>query len=235
MTMNNTVKKKVCSKCGEEKPLTEFYKSGNTKNDIASNCKKCRKEYFKIYYSRPEVKERARKYRRLPMVRAKAIMAYHNFYKKDPIFMKKQLERQKAYEAKPESKIKRKRQRFLRLERNKENYKKNFLTIKPSRRFLNNKGYYALAFGRFFTPEHTHLMRKHLNWCFGFSDGEVHHKNGIRTDNRIENLEFIPRVSHKSHRFMDEYHRAIKTIAEQDKEINRLKEILKQKGISNEE
>jgi len=36
--------KKVCSKCKEVKPVSEFYESKRTNNGLASQCKKCQKE-----------------------------------------------------------------------------------------------------------------------------------------------------------------------------------------------
>lgn len=44
-----TVTKKVCSKCGEAKPLEEFDKDKNGKNGIKSFCKECRREAQRNY------------------------------------------------------------------------------------------------------------------------------------------------------------------------------------------
>lgn len=49
---------KVCSKCGKEKPLTEFYKSGfNSKGEqiYRSDCKECQSKYDSS--RRKEIKE----------------------------------------------------------------------------------------------------------------------------------------------------------------------------------
>lgn len=43
------VTKKVCSKCGETKPLEEFDKDKNGKNGIKSFCKECRREAQRKY------------------------------------------------------------------------------------------------------------------------------------------------------------------------------------------
>lgn len=40
---------KICSKCGEEKPLTEYYKSKKGKYGYDSGCKSCRRIYLKKY------------------------------------------------------------------------------------------------------------------------------------------------------------------------------------------
>jgi len=41
---------KTCSKCGEEKPLSSFYKNKGRKDGVSVYCAKCMREYFK----RPE-------------------------------------------------------------------------------------------------------------------------------------------------------------------------------------
>ena len=38
-----------CTKCGKEKPITEFYKKKNGKYGVQSVCKKCQSEYGKQY------------------------------------------------------------------------------------------------------------------------------------------------------------------------------------------
>jgi len=37
----------ICTKCGKEKPLNEFYKNGNAKNGYHASCKKCQYEQKK--------------------------------------------------------------------------------------------------------------------------------------------------------------------------------------------
>ena len=41
------MKTKICSKCGKEKDLSEFYKVNRYKNKLRSECKKCQKEHQK--------------------------------------------------------------------------------------------------------------------------------------------------------------------------------------------
>ena len=53
-------KTKVCSKCKEEKPITEFGKDKGRKDGRKYNCKVCRRESQKKYYEDNQEKERAR-------------------------------------------------------------------------------------------------------------------------------------------------------------------------------
>lgn len=70
---------KKCTKCGEEKELTEFYKRNDRKNGKVSRCKmcdakrsakyranpetkQCRAEYQAKYNANPEVKKRTKEY-----------------------------------------------------------------------------------------------------------------------------------------------------------------------------
>ena len=49
---------KVCTKCGREKPVSEFHKKGGGR--IRSECKACTSAYLKAYKSRSAVKARIR-------------------------------------------------------------------------------------------------------------------------------------------------------------------------------
>jgi ribosomal protein L40E len=46
------VQKKVCTKCGEAKPLAEFHKSKRRSFGLTSKCRQCAKEYDKARYDR---------------------------------------------------------------------------------------------------------------------------------------------------------------------------------------
>lgn len=39
-------KLKICSKCGESKPLSEFYKNKYNKDGLAYSCKVCRRKHY---------------------------------------------------------------------------------------------------------------------------------------------------------------------------------------------
>ena len=57
---------KTCTKCGEEKPLTEYSKRKSGTCMLQSKCKRCVKEYMHEYSRRPEVRERQYNYDRRP-------------------------------------------------------------------------------------------------------------------------------------------------------------------------
>jgi hypothetical protein len=54
--------------------------------------------------------------------------------------------------------------------------------------YVNKKGYRWLGIGRTRILEHRYVMEQHIGRKLLPSEN-VHHKNGIKTDNRIENLE----------------------------------------------
>ena len=70
---------RTCTKCGEEKELTEYHKNKNGKFGVTSQCTVC----LRKYRQRPEVKERRRKYQRKYRQRPEA-RRYLREYKQRP-------------------------------------------------------------------------------------------------------------------------------------------------------
>jgi len=54
---------KRCTKCGVEKPLSEFYRANGNKDGFNSRCKECKSQEAKEYYKNNRAKQRDREYR----------------------------------------------------------------------------------------------------------------------------------------------------------------------------
>jgi hypothetical protein len=65
-------------------------------------------------------------------------------------------------------------------------------------RYLRADGYYQIRIGGRYKMEHIYLMEQHLGRRM--NRGEVvHHKNGNKTDNRLENLQVMTISEHMKH------------------------------------
>ena len=76
--------------------------------------------------------------------------------------------------------------------------------------------FYPMADKQHHVMEHRLVMANHLNRCL-LSWEVVHHKNGIKDDNRFENLELLP--SQKQHLPSTQWQREL---AKRDKKIKEL-------------
>jgi len=62
-------------------------------------------------------------------------------------------------------------------------------------RLVSPKGYIRIRVGRTYVLEHRMVMEQHLNRKLTFNE-TIHHINGTKSDNRLENLEIINRSEH---------------------------------------
>ena len=108
--------------------------------------------------------------------------------------------------------------------KDREDFLKNFMTIKPNNVFIESNGYRVCAFGKYFVKEHRWIMMKHLGRLL--EDWEyVHHKNHNILDNRIENL----RLSPEKHGFDFHQRAAINSLKKENKKLKkRVRDLEKQ-------
>ena len=62
---------KKCTKCGEEKELSEYHKNKSSKGGLRPYCKECAREKQREHNSKPEVKKRKKEYSNRPEIKEK--------------------------------------------------------------------------------------------------------------------------------------------------------------------
>jgi len=65
-------------------------------------------------------------------------------------------------------------------------------------RYLRQDGYWEIRIDGRYKMEHVHIMEQHIGRRLNRSE-IVHHKNGDKTDNRLENLEVMTVSQHMRH------------------------------------
>ena len=55
---------KICTRCGNEKPLSEFYKQSRNADGYEKRCKQCKRDYAKGRYDRETPEQRERRHAR---------------------------------------------------------------------------------------------------------------------------------------------------------------------------
>lgn len=71
---------KHCSKCGQDKPLAQFFKDAKSKDGLQSQCKQCKSAAISAYYRSPQGRPRKAK-ATVEARRRKSLKAYY----KDPV------------------------------------------------------------------------------------------------------------------------------------------------------
>ena len=141
---------KTCTKCGEEKPVTEYHKQKRGKYGVTSKCKVCISEIDREYRSRPEFQEKNREYQRKYRQRPES-RRYVREYRQRP----QTRERNRAYRQDPDRlEQKRKRER--------ENYRLRKELGLISNKYVEVTEKYATRKGRWSDAEVKFLMTSDL-------------------------------------------------------------------------
>jgi hypothetical protein len=87
---------KVCSKCKEEKELSEFSKDKNSKDSLCYKCKSCEKEYY--YENQKKILERTNKYKKDNKEKIKEYRKKYNKNNKEKIIKYRENNKEKLNE-----------------------------------------------------------------------------------------------------------------------------------------
>ena len=97
---------KICSKCGQTKPIFEFFKKSNSKPGHRASCKQCRYDWRKLPHVKVKQNHIRRRWRKRPTVKAKE-KVYKDSYRSDPAKIVLEQKTRKKYNARPEVQAKR--------------------------------------------------------------------------------------------------------------------------------
>ena len=76
--------------------------------------------------------------------------------------------------------------------------------------YITPQGYYRLQLSKLFTKKNMFIHRIVMEAFIGKSDLCVNHKNGIKSDNKLENLEYVTHAENNKHRDINGLHKILK-------------------------
>lgn len=137
---------KACTKCGVEKPITDFHSAKNSKFGRHSHCKQCRSVDVCAYYRRDEVKQRLKVYRQRPEVKSRLRAGQRDYFSRPDVKEYQQKRRHLYYQRKE---VRERRQSYMkayverpdvkaRLRNNKKLYMREQLRENPAVRLRMN-------------------------------------------------------------------------------------------------
>ena len=179
---------KICIRCKINKPINEFYLKQN-KTDFLSHCKECHKKMVQTSYKK-KTENRIKKNNR-------QIARYHKLVTNNtPLFTSDEINEWKyivgyegVYQVSKSGEVRRWKK-----------YKNKWSLLSP---YSDKSGYLKVK-----------LIVKYKSKCFfvhrlvgaafienPYNKREINHRNGVKSDNRVENLEWSTRSENMKHAF----------------------------------
>ena len=204
--MNMCEQKKVCTSCKVEKPLDDFHNSKNGKFGKAYTCKVCKNDYCKIeYHNKKNGDKRSTK----KEVTEGEVYGYYTIIKEvEPLNKARRVLCSCRCGTIKEVNLK-----SIQLGTSKSCgcYRKNIYSDKylgegnpgwKGGKVVSIHGYIDIMINGKYVKEHRWLYEQHYGIKL-LPHQTIHHINGIRTDNRIENLELWDTSQPKGQRIDD--------------------------------